>query len=462
MAKPIRCDKWKLLADADTVRMAADTVKSYRKMANALATVFLTHWPQVHDLPVQHLESFFHDTARTKDTTYGAWFKANFRKFPAYLRRAATMAAHGAVSSFMTRYRTWQGGSRKMRAARPPTWGGINSWPVLYAAEGGAGAMVRKVDDAVHLKLLDVKSGDWLWHVATVVKRGVRHAIPTAVPKSPALMLKGSSLSLMQPFEFTRPCLVKDDETPDRVCSVDQGINKQATCSIVCSDGTVTARTFISLGAHIDRRDKVLQAIRNKATQTAGHGGKLCKGFCRTLYRRAAGINLQISRDVSRMIHTFAKLHGAKVVVFEDLEGWRPKGGAKRSNLKAKFHGWLHRLVVEQAVATGEERGIRVDFVHPRGTSAWAYDGSGRVVRDKFNYGLARFRTGKEYDCDLSASYNIAARWFARHGRLPDARTNSPAGGKTGWPVRGKTSAAGPGAPVTLSSLWLTPLHVAA
>ena len=110
-----------------------------------------------------------------------------------------------------------------------------------------------------------------------------------------------------------------------------------------------------------------------------------------------------------------------------------------------------------------------------------SYDGSGRVVRDKSNYGRCRFASGKEYDCDLSASYNIAARFFARRGRLrllaqargkgasgsgkaerrETVQQGSPAGGKTGWPTRGKRTDAhprvptvGPRTPVTLSSLW--------
>lgn len=459
-AKPIRCDEWRLLADADTSAMAVDTVTVYRRLANALATVFLSHWPEVHDLPVQDLESLFHNTAKTPGTTYGVWFHANFHKIPAYLRRAATMAAHGAISSFLTRYRSWQGGDRRSRAQRPPRWGEVNSWPTLYTAHGGAGAMIRYDGNIVHIKLLDRKSGDWLWRRAAVVRRGKRHGTHGAVPKSPALVVRGSSLSLVQPYEFPRPKL--GTGSVDRVCSVDQGINKQATCSIIAADGTVIARKFIHLGAHIDRRDKALHAIQTKARQTMGQGGKLSKGFCRTLYRRAQGLNLYLARELSRQIMVFATAHGAKVVVFEDLKYFRPKGGAKRSNLKQKFHGWLHRLVVKQAVQTAEEKGLRIGFVFARGTSSWAYDGSGRVVRERFNYGRARFTSGKEYDCDLSASYNIAARWFARHIET------SPARGKTGWPVRGKRTGAsrasttGPRTPVTLSSLWSIPQQVAA
>jgi putative transposase len=462
-AKPIRCDEWRLLADVQTSRMAADTVATYRRLANALAGVFLAHWPEVHDLPVQDLESLFHDTRKTEGTTYGRWFSAAFPKVPSYLRRAATMAAHGAVSSFMTRYRSWQGGDRARRDARPPRWGGIQTWPTLYAANGGAGAMIRRDGDIVHIKLLDATSGDWLWRTAAVGRRGPRHGTEGAVPKSPALVVRGAALFLAQPYEFSRP---RREKAPvDRVCSVDLGINKQATCSVVAADGTVIARRFIRLGAHIDRRDKALFAIRDKARRTMGKGGKLSIGFCRGLYERAKGLNLHVARGISRQVIAFARAHGARVVVFEDLTRFRPKGGARRSNLRQRFHGWLHRATVSQAEASCEELGLGFALVYPRGTSVWAYDGSGKVVRLRHDYGRCRFRTGKEYDCDLSASYNIAARWFVREQmrarRKAERDETTPAGGKTGWPARGGRSGtrkgpstAGPGMPATLSSLW--------
>lgn len=434
--------------------MAADTTDVYRRLCNALASVFLAHWPQVHDQPVQDLESLFHNTKQTPSTPYGAWFAHRFPKVPAYLRRAATMAAHGAVSSFMTRYRAWQGGDRRCREQKPPRWGGVRSWPVLYAANGGAGAMIRRQGEAVDLKLLDAASGDWIWRSASVARRGKRHKLAGAVPKSPALIAQHGRVALAQPYEIPRPAREK---TPNgRVCSVDLGINKQATLSVVRPDGTVTARRVLHLGAHIDRRDGALSAIRHKAKQTCGSGGHLSTGFCAGLYRRARGLNLHIARTLSRLVLGFARAHGARTVVFEDLKHFRPKGGRKRSSLRQKFHGWLHRLVVRQAEMSAQELGMQIGFVHPRGTSSWAYDGSGRVVRDRANHARCRFASGKEYDCDLSAAYNIAARWLAR-------QKPKPAGRNTGWPARGKSAGrkasttAGPRTPVTLSSLWDQP-----
>ena len=51
-------------------------------------------------------------------------------------------------------------------------------------------------------------------------------------------------------------------------------------------------------------------------------------------------------------------------------------------------------------------------------TSRLAYDGSGRVLRGKqagfSSYSVCQFQNGKVYNCDLSASYNIGARYFIR------------------------------------------------
>ena len=47
-----------------------------------------------------------------------------------------------------------------------------------------------------------------------------------------------------------------------------------------------------------------------------------------------------------------------------------------------------------------------------------AYDGSGKVLRGKTAglpfYSLCTFPNGRQYNCDLNASYNIGARYFIR------------------------------------------------
>ena len=64
-----------------------------------------------------------------------------------------------------------------------------------------------------------------------------------------------------------------------------------------------------------------------------------------------------------------------------------------------------------------QEMGLRMLEVNPRGTSRWAYDGSGKVKRSKENAQLATFSTGKQYNADLNGALNIAARGLA----MPEA-----------------------------------------
>ena len=47
-------------------------------------------------------------------------------------------------------------------------------------------------------------------------------------------------------------------------------------------------------------------------------------------------------------------------------------------------------------------------------TSKIAFDGSGYVERDKDNYSMCTFTSGKRYHSDLNASYNIGARYYIR------------------------------------------------
>jgi IS605 OrfB family transposase len=152
-----------------------------------------------------------------------------------------------------------------------------------------------------------------------------------------------------------------------------------------------------------------LGQIRAKAKLTK----KLHKGFGKGLYRRAQGINHNMAHHIPKGIVQFALAHEASVIVFEDLQGWKPKGGRKRSILKQRFHGWLHRLLVQLTENKFVEVGGKVELLYPGGTPSRAYDGSGKLVRSKANYALATFQTGKQYNCDLNGSCNIAARYWA-------------------------------------------------
>ena len=59
-------------------------------------------------------------------------------------------------------------------------------------------------------------------------------------------------------------------------------------------------------------------------------------------------------------------------------------------------------------------KGIRNSRICAWNTSRLAFNGSGEIARDIWDHRLCTFQTGKRYNCDLSASYNIGARYFIR------------------------------------------------
>ena len=90
---------------------------------------------------------------------------------------------------------------------------------------------------------------------------------------------------------------------------------------------------------------------------------------------------------------------------------------------------------------------MRISRVCAWNTSRLAYDGSGVVQRGKeisedTPYDMCKFQSGKMYNCDLSASYNIGARYFTRGliKEIPDIMAEVPD--------------IGSGTARTLSTLW--------
>ncbi len=231
----------------------------------------------------------------------------------------------------------------------------------------------------------------------------------------------------------------------DCVCAVDLGINNAATASIVGKDGTVKARKFINPARDIDRRDRRRMRIKKKSRQTMKlTGQKLGRGFCKGLYRKSSNINESIAQQVSTQIVKFAKEHGVKTIVFEDLSNPKAKAGKKGTVMKQRFHQWCKDRTVDLAVMKFSELGGTVEKVNAKYTSAYAFDGSGKLKRDKKNFTQATFQNGKQYNCDLSASYNIGARyWYA-------VLTNS----KFSKVWEDRNSSHSQRTPVTLSSLW--------
>jgi len=121
-------------------------------------------------------------------------------------------------------------------------------------------------------------------------------------------------------------------------------------------------------------------------------------------------LNEELSKKTARAIVDFAEEQGTDVIVFEHLE----MKGRIRGSRKQKLHMWRKDDIQNRSEHLAHRRGMRISRICPWNTSSLAYDGSGKVKRDPENHSLCTFANGKRYNCDLSAAYNIGARYFIR------------------------------------------------
>lgn len=442
--KPIiRTDKWSLNPSEEQRLLFAETVRVYRRLCRHLVGIVFTHWADLGGLSNQQvvpaIERLMHQTAQNPDVKYLGIDRV-FHKFPSYYRRAAIAFAVGQVSSFVTRYQEWQSGTRSRRDVKPPTLNpNAGCYPVLYRGQ------CYKLHGVDQMEIKVFTGTDWIWTIVQISGLRERHEVGSNKLLSPSLIFNQQACHLSVPFE----CHPAKRQPDQNVVAVDLGINTTATVSVVTFNGTVIHREFIHPGRDIDRRDKRLKSVSMRASKTMGKGGKLHKGFCSNTYRKCRHINQQIAHIVSKRIAVIANQFNAEAIVFENLKGWKAKGGRKRSNLRQRFHGWLKAMLRDYTEMKWQEVGGKTIDIVAAYTSKLAYDGSGIVQRDSKNYALAKFSSGKRYNCDLNGSQNIAARGILKLTRRKDSEECSS-----------KSSGRSPRSWACLCDLWTLNLQV--
>lgn len=424
------------------------TITAYRRAVRAISGVLFVHWDEVSQAKSKcaATEALFHFTAARPVVHYPVLDRM-LGKMPSYLRRAAIEAAYGAVSSFLSNWSNFLdgeiGGKSRGLGARAPRIGVSNVFPPLY---GGNMILYGKDLRTVHVKLLGA-DGQWRFSAPLQVKGRFVRVQPKAakLDMSPTLVMRGAKVALSCPVALRPPKFLTNKEFSigkHRVCSVDVGINTAATAAIVDSTGTVIARTFLTCGRHNDRRDALASVIATKQRQS----GTIQRGerHCVALHRRIAGLSMDAARALASSLAAFAAKHGARVFVIEDLKGWRPKGPSKAQ--RKRFHRFEHRALVQALTLKAQEMGARMLAVFARGTSRWAYDGSGKAVRSKENAQLATFASGKQYNADLNGALNIAARGLAILLGIKPREEQQAASGKSSGAVARM--------PLVLADIW--------
>ena len=376
-----------------------DTVRLYRGAVDFFIKVCLREWDNLSEFSgvlarKRYIEVCTHRTKENPDVKYD--FDQQFYKFPSYLRRAAVGEALGLVSSYHSNRKRYLANPHGKHPSRHQAG---NSFPALYRDN----SFVRSGTYTVRIKVFIRNTWDWL---DVDLKKGdvdyILRRCKNRKECAPVLRKRGKEWFL--DFAFEEPVTLS--QTPiqsQTIVAVDLGLNSACTCSVMQSDGTILDRKFLSLPRE---QDSLTHAI-NRIKKAQQHGNYKTH----RLWTKAKGINDDIAVKTAAFIIDTAILWSADVIVFEHLD----IRGKKRGSKKQRLHHWRAMYVQSMVANKAHRLGMRISRVCAWGTSKLAYDGSGKVERGiNGNYSICRFQTGKVYNCDLSASYNIGARYFIR------------------------------------------------
>ena len=381
----------------DAVTYLVDIVLS---CYNELKEIRDTEKATAGQLRQQYVEHLVHAT-KTNQAVYPS-FDRRFYKMPSYLRRDAITTAIGKVFAYRAWVARWEADGKK--GCHPFLNCSQDVMPCFYR-----GNTFRQDNNTAEIKLYD--GHDWIWYPVHIRNTDFQYAVTcmgTWTEKAPVLTKRNRRYELR--IAYTKPNKnfpkFVTDSNVESVLGVDLGINTDATCSVVHRDGTVTGQTFINSPVEKDRMDGLLNTIK-KAQQ---HGNRKNP----RLWRFVNNYNKAIAVKTAEQIVSYAVKQNVKVIVFEYLQF----SGKRRGNKKQRLTLWRKREIQSRAEAMASRFGIRVSHICAVNTSRLAYDGSGRVLRGKeagfSSYELCRFQSGKIYNCDLSASKNIGARYFIR------------------------------------------------
>ena len=385
------------------------TLRIYRSAVSYLVQVYAESWEELSQIDniqkrFNAAENLVHETKKNR-AKYD--FDLRFPRLPSYLRRSAIQHALGSVSSYETRLGLWERGKL---TGKPKLVCKNHAMPVFYRD-----VMYKAADeqeDAAYLKLYDGR--DWKWFRVNLFHTDMEYLRKNwAGKKASAPTLEKRHHRYFLRFSYTEEIsLSKTDVKEQTICSVDLGINTDAVCTILRADGTVLGRKFINFSSDKDRLYHVLGRIRRFQRE---HGSRQVQ----SRWAYAKRLNTELARRIAAAVTAYALENRADVIVFEYLE----MSGRISGNKKQKLHLWRKRDIQKLCEHQAHRKGIRISRVSARNTSRLAYDGSGSVVRDPGNHSLCTFQTGKRYNCDLSAAYNIGARYFIRELLKPFSET---------------------------------------
>ena len=374
-----------------------ETIAIYRQALGFLINVCNEQWEALSEInPYKRQGAVERLTHKTKDNPTPLYdFDTLFYKFPSSLRRAAINKALGMISSYKSNLANWEKNHEGKCPALPKA---DHEYPAMYRD----GAYEETDTYTAKIKVYVRHTWDWLEvNLRKTDKDYIANHRSDCKKCPPWLRKKGKEWFLVFPFEEkVELCDVNIYERT--IVAVDLGVNCAATVTAMKADGTILGRHFCHLTEETDRLGHSINRIK-KAQQHANFKTP-------RLWAKVDGLNHDISAKTANFIIDTAVLYNANTIVFEHLDKKGKVNGSKKQKIKL----WRSQEVQAIVENKAHRLGMRISRVNAYNTSRLAYDGSGLVKRSKDNYSVCTFQTGKEYNCDLSASYNIGARYFVR------------------------------------------------
>lgn len=346
------------------------------------------------------VEKLVHETSGNKPVYRS--FDRRFYKLPCYLRRNAIMEALGNVQAYMSSIDSWV--KNGCRGTKPKLDKGGHVLPCLYRK-----GMYREcLGDEAYIKVF--RNSDWVWQKIRLNhsdRKYLEKKAKGSAVSAPTIVKKHRKYELR--FALAREVELSSKEIYEqKACAVDLGITTDATCCVMDAHGTVLSRRFISCGREKDQVNRALHRVSEFQREHGSHDSG-------RLWNIAKRRNPNLAHLVAHKIVNYAIENGCDVIVFEHLD----TKGRKRGGKKQKLTMWKHADIQNTVTSLAHQNGMRISRICAWNTSRLAYDGSGTVQRgkevaDNTPYDICRFANGKMYNCDLSASYNIGARYFIR------------------------------------------------
>ena len=384
-------------------KVIRDTSILYRNAVSFFISLIEKEWSYISssELSVANVvERLSHKTKDNPNPKYD--FDTYLYKFPSYLRRTAISEAYGLVASYYTKLDTYNKSNRRGIDKPPRLEYKHNCMPKFYISAGG----LFKWTGETTCKIKVYINNDWVWMNLSLRPSDVRYIRSKGKVLSPTIQIKRDKSYFIFPVE-SKAVL---PEKVDRVVGIDLGLNSLATLCVMDNKGTIYKRKFITnnketdLLNHLLNKKKKLQR-NNKSTKS--------------IFREINNCQDRLEVYTCREIIQFALDNDAKAIVFEHLSPYMKAKGS----YKEKLHLWRKRGIINRLSHMAHLNNLKYSSVCAVNTSKLAFDGSGEVLRGRDagfkNNKMCKFKNGKEYNCDLSASYNIAARYFIREKVKP-------------------------------------------